>query len=471
MEARTMTGKIVLTGALRGVFLVLALGLAAGSAQAGPTLADMWAGNAYFERQSYSADSSVHEVFPIQVGPSTIYLYYRTYVGQPSDGGAIGLAISTDGGKTYSLYNGGKPLVAPGGSTCDWDSRYVISPGVVKVGSTFYMVYEGRSRGYPFCGSPGEIGLATSTDGLNWVKRGIIVGKGGGFESANIGTPFIGYFKNQFYVFYHGFDNFRSKVGMAYGSNIYALTKNPGPVMDVGKGKYAWDSYVNTHVSIVQEGSYYYMAYEGSQDPYCDKGNWGWGIARSTDLKNWEKYSFNPIRHTYQGGCGNDLPSIFRFSGETYVYQREPGQRNILKTGRDPYLYVWQAEVQCAAYHQTGKLDGAGWSANTAQHGRGYMCYGPYVTLPEGRYTVQFRQMVDVVNAWNDRVATQDIYDATTRSLVRLTDIYRKDFAEPWKQQNFAWQLPASAGHAYEFRTYWHDTSYVNQDIIIARRL
>jgi hypothetical protein len=399
-------------------------------------------------------------------------MYYRTYVGQPSDGGAIGLAISTDGGATFSLYNNGAPLVAPGPNNCDWDSRYVISPNVVKVGSTFYMVYEGRSKGYPLCGSPGEIGLATSADGLTWTKQGKIISKGGGWESSNIGTPFIGWFNNQFYVFYHGFDGTRSKVGYASGTNIYALAKYSGnPVMDVGKGKYSWDSYVNTHVGIIQEGSYYYMVYEGSQDPYCSGGKWGWGVARSTNLNSWEKYPYNPIRHTYAGGCGNDLPTVLKYNGLTYVYQREPGQRNVITWGADPYLTVWQAESRCNTYHQVGRVDGAGFSANTAQDPKGYLCYGPYVTLPAGNYDITFVEQEDVVSGWNDKVTTQDIYDSTSGSVVASRNIYRNDFVQNWLYQGFNMQFPASAGHAYEFRTYWHDKAYIRQDLAFARRL
>ncbi len=466
-----------------------------------PSLGDLWSytgsGAAYFERQSYSIDSSVVEVAPFQYDSNTIYMYYRTQVNDVCilgvcQQGSIGLARSFDGGLTFSLYNGGAPVVSAGSiGSCDWDSLYVVAPSVVKVNGVYYMVYEGQRYDscIPSYGSTGDIGLATSSDGLTWQKRGIVLYHGLGFESANIGTPSVEYFNGQFYVFYHGFDGTQSHIGYAYGSSqctpagstncTLSLQKYCcNPVMDIGKGIGAWDSAVNSRASIIWDAAsgYYYMSYEGSQSigGGCGGGNWGWGIARSTNLNSWEKYLFNPIRQTYKGGCGNDIPYIFKFNGQIYVYQREYGQRNILTSGSDKYLTVYLAvnngQGQCELWSHEGRKDGDGWAANTAQDSQGHMCYGPYVTsLPNGKYWVNFREMIDNNNADASWVINEEIYDDTTPSSVVLHHVSRTDFVNTY--QNFYLQFPDTSPHSYEFRTWYYAIAYIRQYMVSVRQI
>ena len=81
-----------------------------------PMLSDLWNGNAYFEKTQYIVNPSIllDEAAPFPnpgtagTGPNTVYTYYRSH-NAPHDG--IGLAISNDGGATYSLYNNGVPVV------------------------------------------------------------------------------------------------------------------------------------------------------------------------------------------------------------------------------------------------------------------------------------------------------------------------------------------------------------------------
>src|SRR5438094_297405 len=89
------------------------------------TLDGLWTGSSYFERQAYITpyDTStcpvycypVHEVAPVAVDANTIYMYYRDYKNAPDktkpSNGEIGLAISYDGGASFTLYNSGIPVV------------------------------------------------------------------------------------------------------------------------------------------------------------------------------------------------------------------------------------------------------------------------------------------------------------------------------------------------------------------------
>lgn len=469
------------------------------------TLADLWNGNAYFERHHYSTPEGLDEAAPFarpDINSSVIYVYYRTHHVPAGSEGAIGLAISSDGGASYSLYNGGNPIVPNNPNDCDSDSLYAVAPSVVHtgpwVGGTFYMVYEGASKSTSGCGNPGEIHLATSSDGESWIKGTnntptIILrhDPSSDWECNNIGTPFIGWFNNQFYVYYHGFCgpisnpySLRNKIGMAHGTDIFNLQKNGPPVMDIGSGQYSWDSRVNSRASIIQEGGYYYMTFEGSYYVFCHQGgplggpnygDWGWGIARSTDLVNWEKYIYNPIRHTFNNetACGNDLPYLFQFNGAIYVYQRESGTNNILISGSDPYLHVYTALSQCQTYHKRGGPESDGWSASTAPFVLAdYLCYGPYETgLPPGKYDVNFRDMIDTTSGSDNVVMHPDINDATANSVQTSKDIYRSDFANGMTYQHFNLQFSSTAGHSYEWRTWWTNNAYIKQNLVMLRQL
>ena len=471
------------------------------------SLGDFWNGNAYFERQTYvtpyEADTCpvycypVHEVAPVQKDSNTIYMYYRDYKNAPDktkpSNGEIGLATSADGGASYGLYNSGIPVLNHG-SGCDWDAVEVIAPSVVIVNGIYYMVYEGRNSvtcGFSY--DAGDVGLATSSDGQTWQKKGVIINHGSGFEVGNIGTPSIAYFNGKFYVFFHGFDTVRSHIGMASGQcNVNGCTLqqytdangNPIPIMDIGKGPLSWDSYVNSRASVIWDSASgnYYMTFEASQSvgAVCSSagipvGNWGWGIARSASLDNpsWEKYLYNPIRQTYQSGCGNDLPYIFVSGGSVRVYQREQGHVNVLLTGSDPYLRVYMSTSQCQTYHQVGQLESDGWSATTGFFQPStYMCYGPYEGgLPTGKFTVNFRDMIDTTSGSNNEIIQTNINDFTANSVQRSLDIYRSQFVDSMKYQMFNLQFSATSGHSYEWRTFWYNNAYDKQNLVMVRQI
>ena len=496
--------------------------------------ADLWSGTAYFERTKYTpADDCggpclVQEeslIQPPTQPANVVYMYYRPHLDDHWDvvgynigpiplqtDGGVSLAYSTDGGATFKQANGGHSLPGPNPGDeglnpgpanknfCAWDSQHVIAPSVVYVNGVYYMVYEGATIGYAtaylycppgFYYTSGDIGLATSTDGFNWTKQGIILYHNPdpfSFEANNIGTPFVGYFNNQFYVFYHGDSglfqvNQRNQIGMAYGQDLFHLTKLGNPVLPVDEGIGSWDAWTTSRASVIWDpsSSYYYMTFEGSQSVDCNVpifggvGNWGWGIARSKDLITWEKFPYNPIRQTYKGGCANDIPYIFQYGGAIRVYQSEPGQANILLTGSDPYLRIYQALSQCQTYHKLGYADGDGWAQSTGFILADYLCYGPYETaLTPGNYAVNFQLMEDTTSGLNMRVATVTINDGRDRTHENVLFSYsmnRRDFNSGNTYQNFEGQFRATTGGAYEWRTWFTNAAYIRIHYVTVRSL
>jgi len=139
----------------------------------------------------------------------------------------------------------------------------------------------------------------------------------------------------------------------------------------------------------------------------------------------------------------------------------------------DPALFAqapltFQSESQ--PYHQIGRVDGDGWSVRTGDTPGRFMVYGPYTTavLP-GRRTATFRLMLDNVTADNVRILTLDVYDAATNRVLVSRDIRRRDLSRAFTYQDFNLDFTAGSNQRLEFRTFWHNYSYVRQDKVTVR--
>jgi len=307
-------------------FQLVALGLSPTDA-AEPTLDDLWAGTAKFEVQteSFGADFGMHFLSVLYVQESISVFHIISDNGQP----AIGLATTTDG---VVFKNLGKILTH---SDKGWDSRFASFPSVVKVGDKWYMVFEGAGD------SPGDIGLATSDDGISFSKHPtpILIHAQRqpkdpklslGWERNNIGTPSIYYEDKQFYVFYHGYGVVAGggpddcQVGIATGADLLKLKRvGNGPILRTTKSN--WDSGTIGKRSVMKQGNLYYMIFEGSTDQPYDKAKWSSGLARSKAYTGpWERFEKNPVLPITNGGFGYDGPEFVRIGETLYVYFRSP---------------------------------------------------------------------------------------------------------------------------------------------------
>lgn len=128
--------------------------------------------------------------------------------------------------------------------------------------------------------------------------------------------------------------------------------------------------------------------------------------------------------------------------------------------------WVFEAEQHLA--HQRGRRDADGWSCNTAADSAGFMCYGPYTSaVPAGQNVATFRLLVDNTTADNLKVVTVDVFDATSGRVLAQREVRRRELSTPFGYQEFAVAFTSQAGHLLEFRTFWHDSSYVRQDRVV----
>jgi len=190
------------------------------------------------------------------------------------------------------------------------------------------MVYEGAGENPAW---PGDIGLATSTDGKTFVKHPnnpILRHDPTGWERGNIGTPSLFKENGTWYLLYHGYDLNVCQIGVASGTDLTKLTKSAAnPILPVTPGGAAWDTgTTGKRSSIVKEGRYYYMAYEGSTPPPFQFSRWSSGLARATHPAGpWEKYSGNPMIPQTAGGFGCDGPELVQSGDKWFLHVRTNG--------------------------------------------------------------------------------------------------------------------------------------------------
>jgi len=108
--------------------------------------------------------------------------------------------LASNGGWKEYLNN---PIIEPG-KQGEWDSWAVMSMTVVKVADTFHLYYEGGLTG---CGDL-QIGHATSTDGLYWLKDPanpvLKIGTPGQWDDGATWDPFVLYEDGVFKMWYGG---------------------------------------------------------------------------------------------------------------------------------------------------------------------------------------------------------------------------------------------------------------------------
>ncbi|MCA9103151.1 MAG: PEP-CTERM sorting domain-containing protein [Planctomycetales bacterium] len=284
-------------------------------------LAKLWSDEAHFEVQPEAIGTpSDHMHFlsmfwdadPVDTPGEPHFKAY--YIGGP--GFSTRLARSTDG---VNFADAGTVLGI--GAAGAWDDRIASFSSVWKDADTYYLVYEGAGQDTAW---PGDIALATSSDGVNFTKQGrILTHRAGTYEKANIGTPSLHKEGDTWYLYYHGFDGTDVQIGLATGSDLATDMTRVQATPIIPTSAADWDSgTAGKRSRLIKEGDYYYMAYEGSTDQPFDRASWSTGIARSLDLLHWEKLPQNPVIPATGGGFGYDGPEMLYVGDDLYIYYR-----------------------------------------------------------------------------------------------------------------------------------------------------
>jgi predicted GH43/DUF377 family glycosyl hydrolase len=182
------------------------------------------------------------------------------------------------------------PVLGPTASTVG-DGDNVDDPTVVKVGATYYMWY----TGYPEDGSAPAIYLATSADGVNWVRGNsgnpVLQGTAGAFDADGVYGADVVYDPADIIAPYKMWFSGRQGVfgGIGYATSLDGLTwtqyggATPLPVVGHGLPGSA-DSFSAADPSVLKDGSVWKMWYTGD-----DSNKKRIAYATSSDGMTWAK--------------------------------------------------------------------------------------------------------------------------------------------------------------------------------------
>jgi len=196
--------------------------------------------------------------------------------------GSIGYAESSDGISWDTV--GGGQVIAPG-PVGSWDAGMVTPGPVIKENGIYKMYYSGAVEAH----QSGQIGLATSPDGINWTKYpNPVITSGSGWDySINAGSLIKK--DGIYYLYYHGWEAPKEyREGLATstdGINWTEYENNPILVPTV-----LWEGTGTYYGSVIFENNIFKMIYMN----YLDE-DMAFGIATSTDGMNWTKDPSNPF--------------------------------------------------------------------------------------------------------------------------------------------------------------------------------
>ena len=173
----------------------------------------------------YCSDSSVIKF------NDKIYCYYT---GNDGSNQRICLAIAEDGCTFVK-----KGVVIPLGSSGDADDADAKEPKVVEVNDKIYCYYVSNDGSYQ------RICLAISEDGVNFVKKGVVVplGAGGDVDDSHVVGPDVVKVNDKIYCYYGGYGGLRLRVCLAISEDGFTFVKK-GVVVPLGASGDVDDLYV-----------------------------------------------------------------------------------------------------------------------------------------------------------------------------------------------------------------------------------
>ena len=166
----------------------------------------------------------------------------------------------------------------------NWETEGIVVGSVIHDGTFFRMWYAGYDSSWV-----ARIGYASSPDGITWTKLGsnpiLDVGASGSWDDGDVRGPAVIREGVAYHMWYEGNDGMTSRIGHATSSDGVSWTKDPAnPVLDVGQtGHWDWLDVYSPHVIVV--GGQYVLWYSGETLPLA----WQMGYALSSDGSQWTR--------------------------------------------------------------------------------------------------------------------------------------------------------------------------------------
>ena len=248
-------------------------------------------------------------------------IYRMWYVGGHGGSIGIGYANSTDG-ITWQKYP--NAVLTPGPSPNSWDSSKIGLGTIIRNGTGFLMWYQGIS---PIAYLNGAIGLATSPDGITWTKfPGNPILKPTEVDQKYISSPFVVRLNSTYRMWYtakSATDPDSSQITrILYASSYDGIhwTKLLSPALTPSTNSTAWDSLSVFSPTVIFDGSNFGMWYSGMNQSLVAQI----GYATSLDGGTWTRSSDNPILRPGSPGswdsAGVQQPSVAVGNGFLLYY-------------------------------------------------------------------------------------------------------------------------------------------------------
>lgn len=184
------------------------------------------------------------------------------------------------------------------GQPGSWDHMAVDNPYVtVDSDGRLYCFYEAQDRDFADGGQE-AIGVATSDDGISWMKleQNPVLSRGEADSwdqtVAKLPSGVVKY-QGRFYLFYSGRNGEQKQIGVATASQLAGpwtrVAQNP---VLTGRADH-WDRVLSTHpAAIFRRRGQWQLLYRGMERRYAGQGL---GLAVSDDLLNWRRESNQPL--------------------------------------------------------------------------------------------------------------------------------------------------------------------------------
>ncbi|MDR1877589.1 MAG: T9SS type A sorting domain-containing protein [Flavobacteriaceae bacterium] len=199
--------------------------------------------------------------------------------------------------------HGQNPVLVPSNNLYE---QYIGGPSVIKDEGVFKMYY--ASTGLD---KKGRIMMATSTDGVNWDKKAQpvldvnpVAGSWDGFflDCPEVIKDNTGY--KMYYFAQPGDDPLQSAIGLATSTDGINWVRHPSnPVLVSGENPDDIDYYYIESPAVTYMDGKYYMSYTAVDALYLTRT----ALAFSDDGINWQKHSDNPIFDIYKDPDASNL--------------------------------------------------------------------------------------------------------------------------------------------------------------------
>lgn len=174
---------------------------------------------------------------------------------------SIGLAVSNDGGNTFTKY-GAAPIMA----RSEHDPCLVTSPMVVKEGARWRMWYvsghawEESSDGLH---SRYHVKYADSTDGIHWRRNGTVCIDHADPDERNIGRACVCFFERMYHAWFCSDRGGGYRIGHAQSRDGIKWQRQ-APPQELQPSKSGWDSRAMAYPFVIRHRDRWFMFYNGN---------------------------------------------------------------------------------------------------------------------------------------------------------------------------------------------------------------